>query len=152
MMVDAVNREAELEEITDALLLTASDDFNTLVAAELRSDLGHDHVYRVAPDPEQPDLLPPSREIGMLASATLTFAELSRRFAAGAQIKRQSGQDKAPPTDTGTEVALFAVTPDGRLRVAADGRSPDIRPGDSMIVLAAPAVGCAPPTASAPTP
>jgi hypothetical protein len=52
LMVDAVNREAELEEITDALLLTGSDDFNALVAAELRRDLGHEHVYRVAPDPE----------------------------------------------------------------------------------------------------
>ena len=86
MMVDAVNRQAELEEITDALLLTGSDDFNALAAAELRGDLGHEHVYRVAPDPEQPDLLPPPRETGILGSATLTFAELDRRFAAGAQI------------------------------------------------------------------
>ena len=30
MMVDAVTREAELEEVTDALLLTSSDDFNAL--------------------------------------------------------------------------------------------------------------------------
>ena len=52
LMVDAVNREAELEEITDALLLTGSDNFNALVATEPRRDLGHEHVYRVAPDPE----------------------------------------------------------------------------------------------------
>ena len=50
-MVDAVERETELEEITDALLLTRSDDFNALAAAELRPELGHGHVYRIAPDP-----------------------------------------------------------------------------------------------------
>ena len=44
MMVDAVSREAELEEVTDAMLLTRSDDFNTLAAAELRVELGHEHV------------------------------------------------------------------------------------------------------------
>ena len=42
-MVDAISREAELEEVTDALMLTQSDDFNTLGAAELRDELG-DHT------------------------------------------------------------------------------------------------------------
>jgi hypothetical protein len=135
MMVDTVSREAELEEITDALLLTGSDDFNALVAAELRGDLGHGHVYRVAPDPEQPDLLPPSREIGILSGGALTFAELTRRFAAGAYLTDHGGHDNAGSADPGTDLALFAVAPDGRLSVAADRRSPDVRPGDSVIVL-----------------
>jgi hypothetical protein len=136
MMVNAVNREAELEEITEALLLTGSDDFNALAAAELRGHLGHEHVYRVAPDPEQPDLLPPPREAGILGSSTLTFAEFSRLFAAGAEITDHTGQDKTAPGDGGDELALFAVTPDGRLRVAADGRPPSVRPNDSVVVLA----------------
>ena len=135
-MVNAVTREAELEEITDAMLLTGSDDFNALAAAELRGHLGHEHVYRVAPDPEQPDLLPPPREAGILGSATLTFAEFDRLFAEGAQITTHPGQDIASPADGATELALFAVTPNGRLSVAADGRSPDVRPGDSVVVLA----------------
>ena len=136
IMVNAVTREAELEEITDAMLLTGSDDFNALAAAELRGHLGHEHVYRVAPDPEQPDLLPPPREAGLLGSATLTFAEFDRLFAEGAQITTHPGQDIASPADGATELALFAVTPNGRLSVAADGRSPDVRPGDSVVVLA----------------
>ena len=57
MLLDAVSREAELEEVTDALLVTRSDDFNALAAAELRKVLGHGHVLRVAPDPEAADLL-----------------------------------------------------------------------------------------------
>jgi NhaP-type Na+/H+ or K+/H+ antiporter len=51
ILVDSLGREADLEEVTDALLLTRSDDFNALAAAELRADLGHGHVYRIAPNP-----------------------------------------------------------------------------------------------------
>ena len=71
---DAISREAELEEVTDALLLTRSDDLNTLGAAELRDELGHRHVYRVAPHPDDPDLLPPSREAGILGNRSQIVA------------------------------------------------------------------------------
>ena len=57
MMVDAVEREDELEEVTDALLVTRSDDLNTFAAAALRPEVGHGHVFRVAPDPAAQDLL-----------------------------------------------------------------------------------------------
>jgi hypothetical protein len=45
---------------SNMLLLTRSDDVNTLGAVELRHELGHDHVYRLGPHPHEPDLLPPS--------------------------------------------------------------------------------------------
>jgi hypothetical protein len=82
MMVDAVSREAELEEVTDALLLTGNDDFNAIAAAQLRIELGHDHVYRLAPDPGAIDLLPPQNESGMLPS----YEEMARGFAAGGRV------------------------------------------------------------------
>ncbi len=69
ILVDSLNREAELEEVTDAVLVSRSDDFNAFAASQLRADLGHGHVFRVAPDPDEPDLLPP-------APAT-TFSERS---------------------------------------------------------------------------
>jgi hypothetical protein len=136
IMVDAISREAELEEVTDALLLTRSDDFNTLGAAELRDELGHQHVYRVAPHPDEPDLLPPSREAGILGDRSLTFAELDRQFASGARIVSRSADSVLPPEDARSEVPLFAVAHDGRLSIAADGRPPDVRPGDTVIALA----------------
>jgi NhaP-type Na+/H+ or K+/H+ antiporter len=138
MMVGAVDREAELEEITDALLLTRSDDFNAIAAADLRGEVGHGHVYRVAPDPEEPDLLPPSTEAGILGSSALTFAELTNRFAAGARFVNRSADEHPRPDNTRTEVPLFAVTSDGRLRVATDGHSPDVLTGDTVIVLSYP--------------
>jgi len=133
-MVDAISREAELEEVTDALLLTAGDDFNTLAAVELRNELGHGHVYRIAPHPDDPDLLPPSREAGIFVDRSLSFAELDRRFAAGARIVTRSGD--APPTLSGeSELVLAVVAPDGQLRVAADGRPPKVHPGDAVVAL-----------------
>jgi NhaP-type Na+/H+ or K+/H+ antiporter len=131
IMVDAISREAELEEVTDALLLTQSDDFNTLGAAELRDELGNRHVFRLAPRPDQPDLLPPAREPGILGDRSLTFTELDRRFAAGARIVTRSARDGAE-----ADVPLIAVGPAGRLSIAADGRPPDAQADDTVIALA----------------
>jgi NhaP-type Na+/H+ or K+/H+ antiporter len=131
IMVDAISREEELEEVTDALLLTGSDDFNTLGAAELRDELGHRHVFRVAPHPEKPDLFPPSRESGILGSRALTFAELERRFDDGARIVTVRAGD----VDGADHTTLFVVTPEGRLTVAADGRPLQPLPGDTVIAL-----------------
>jgi hypothetical protein len=136
IMVDAISREAELEEVTDALLLTRSDDFNTLGAAELRDELGDRHVYRVAPHPDEPDLLPPSKEAGIFGDRSLTFAELDRQFANGARIVSTSAGRLVRPDNEWTEVPLFAATDNGRLSIAADGRPPDVRPGDTVITLA----------------
>ncbi|HSD81529.1 MAG TPA: cation:proton antiporter [Solirubrobacteraceae bacterium] len=101
MMVDAVNREAELDEVTDALLLTRSDDFNALAAEELRVELGHEHVQRLAPHPDAPFLVPPAHESGLL----LSYAEMSERFAGGAQLVAET-------TRAGT-IGLFFVEADG---------------------------------------
>jgi hypothetical protein len=133
IMVDAVSREAELEEVTDTLLLTRSDDFNNLLAAELRSDVGHGHVFRIAPHPDEPALLPPARDAGIFCDSSLTFDELDRRFAAGARILYRPAGDAAP--ESPAQRALFAVRPDGQLSIAADGNPPSSSPGDTKIVL-----------------
>jgi NhaP-type Na+/H+ or K+/H+ antiporter len=129
-MVDAVNREAEFEEISDALVLTRSDDFNALVAAELRGTLGHGHVYRLASHPENPHLLPPLTETGILGSEELTFEELDRRYAAGARFASRAAAEIGP-----TDVVLLAVTADGRLRAAAERHAPELTGGERLIVL-----------------
>jgi NhaP-type Na+/H+ or K+/H+ antiporter len=131
MMVDSVDREAELEDVSDVLLLTQSDDFNAVAASELRSELGHGHVFRISPDPEETDLLPPATEGGILGAQGLTFTELSSRFADGARIVVHPQQEPLGQTD----VTLFTVSSNGRLSVAADGRAPDTQPGGRVIAL-----------------
>jgi NhaP-type Na+/H+ or K+/H+ antiporter len=136
MMLDAMSREAELEDVTDALLLTGNDDFNALAAVALRTELGHGRVYRAAPDRDETDLLAPAGEQGILGTDELTSAELGRRFATGARLVEQpvNGRPQRAAAPAG-EVALFAVTAAGDLRVASAGRAPAVKAGDRIIAL-----------------
>jgi hypothetical protein len=136
LMIDALAREAELEEITDALVLTPSDDFNALAAAELRAELGRWSVHRLAATPET-HLAPPPADSGVVGDEHLTYDELSRRFASGERLVATRAESSEAWRD-GTP--LFVVTPGGALRVAADGRDPAIAPGDTVIALTAGAV------------
>ena len=141
MMVDAAEREDELEEVTDVLLVTRSDDLNTVAAAELRPEVGHGHVFRVAPDPAvAQDLLPPAGEGGILGSRDLTFAEISRRFAAGARFVSLA-VDQSVQTERGHGELLCAVSPDGRLSVVTEDGHNAVVSGDTVIYLAPPVGG-----------
>ena len=137
MMVDAVEREDELEEVTDVLLVSRSDDLNTVAAAVLRAEVGHGHVFRVAPDPAAQDLLPPAGEGGILGSRDLTFAEISRRFAAGARFVSLTG-DQLVQTQHGQGELLCAVSRDGRLSVVTEDGQPAVVAGDTVICLVPP--------------
>ena len=122
-----MEREAELEDVTDAVLITQSDDFNAVAAAELRPEVGHGHVFRVAPDPAAQALLPPAGEGGILGNHDLTFAEVSRRFAAGARFVARRDAKQGEP--------FLVVSPDGRLRVVEDRGKPIGAAGDMVICL-----------------
>jgi NhaP-type Na+/H+ or K+/H+ antiporter len=140
IMIDAVEKETELEDVTEVLLLTRSDDFNAVAAADLRAELGHGHVYRVAPDEAETDLAPPASEGRIIGNRALTFAEISRRFAAdGKIVQRQGGEGGSG--DAEGDVPLFIVSPGGRLTVVVDASPLESRPGDVVLALAQPADG-----------
>jgi hypothetical protein len=133
---DLASREAELEEITDALLLTGSDDFNALAAFELRRDLGTVHVYRLPERAELLDLVPEYAEGAVLFGRDLTYAELARRFEAGARIVTVPvAADEAPPAEL---TPLLVVTAAHELRVATPAGPPPAVDGDLAICLAGP--------------
>lgn len=133
--VDLASREAELDDITDALLLTASDDFNALAAFELRQDLGHDHVYRLAPGSDLLDLVPGYAEGRTLFAPELTFDELAARFDSGAQLATGPGDDsQGPPADA---KMLFLVSNTGALQVITPSWTGRVGPDDQVIWLAA---------------
>jgi NhaP-type Na+/H+ or K+/H+ antiporter len=136
ILIDALNREAELEEVTDALLLSRSDDFNALAANDLRGDLGHGHVYRVAPDPDEPDLLPPGTEVDVLGREELTLAMLTRRLADGEEIvgRRLERADGADLLRDRT--VLFVVDAHGDLHAKTTSARLRARSGDTVIELA----------------
>jgi hypothetical protein len=136
MMLDAMSREAELEDVTDALVLTGNDDFNALAAVALRTELGHGRVYRAAPDLDETDLLAPAGEQGILGTDELTSAELRRRFETGAQLVEETvdGRPRRGAPSNG-DLALFVVTAAGGLRVASAGHPAAANAGDRIIAL-----------------
>jgi NhaP-type Na+/H+ or K+/H+ antiporter len=120
--VDLVSREAELEEVTDALLMTQSDDFNALAAFELRNELGRDHVYRLPAQGELLDLVPEYAEGRILFGEEFTFAELTRRFEAGGQLVEVRGPGNGvTPLFFLAGGGLTVVTDGARAEPAEDG-------------------------------
>jgi hypothetical protein len=136
--VDLATREAELDEVTDALLLTGSDNFNALAAFELRQELGHDHVFRLAPGSDLLDPVPRYAEGRILFSRELTFVELNRRFETGAKLltlpsNGHSGGTRAP---TSGDTLLFVLSNAGGLRVVTPSFRSRAADGDTAIWLA----------------
>ncbi len=135
--VDVASREAELEEVTDALLVTTSDNFNALAAYELRQDLGNDHVYRLAPGSDLVDLVPHYAEGRILFGQDLTFSELSRHFDRGATLVTRPADGRVsvtPPHDDSLR-PLFVVSADGRLTVVTGREAIEPSAGDRVIWL-----------------
>jgi NhaP-type Na+/H+ or K+/H+ antiporter len=133
---DLETREAELEQVSQALVMTASDDFNALAAYELRQELGSGRVFRLAPGPGLLDLVPSYAEGGILFGDDLTYSEFTRRFEAGARIEevsegalRRGGNGSTP---------LFALTADGGLRVMTADRPAGLETGEKAICLSGP--------------
>lgn len=135
-MLDTIDRETELEDVTDALVLTASDDFNAVIAAQLRAELGHAHVFRAAPEPGGGDLAVPPGEPGILGGGQVTYAEVDRRLAGGARLRGAVlGEEEPEGRDGRRDLLMVVVTAAGEVRVAAGGEAPPAAPGDTMIVL-----------------
>ena len=86
-------------------------------------------MFRVAPDPETADLLPPRNDTLPIGGSELTHSELRERVAAGWRILTRHGGVPAQPGD----IALLVVAADGR--VALHGTS---APGAATVVLSPP--------------
>jgi NhaP-type Na+/H+ or K+/H+ antiporter len=135
--VDLQTREAELEEVSQALLLTESDDFNALAAFELRQELGSGRVYRLTPAAGSLDLVPAYAEGGLLFGEDLTHAELSRRLAEGDRIVELRPDELRRAAAAGV-VGLFVLTADGGLRIVSAGARFDPDGAERAICLAPP--------------
>ncbi|HEU4974868.1 MAG TPA: cation:proton antiporter [Baekduia sp.] len=133
LMLGALTREAELEEVTDALVLTANDDVNALAAAALRDELGRGHVFRLAPEPARGDLERPEDESDVLGTTALTWTEVRRRLERGARVVEDGGPGRTRAGVT----PLVVVTRSGDVRIVARRAHPPAGPGDRVIGLEA---------------
>jgi NhaP-type Na+/H+ or K+/H+ antiporter len=129
-LMDREGRENRMEGVSQVLLLDESDLFNSLAAIDLRRDVGTSSVYRLAPD--QSDAVLDVTQGGILFAEDLTFAELTRRFEAGAALVEAPSEDGE---QNGAKAPLFVVKADGDLEVVTAGQKFETAQGDHTISL-----------------
>jgi NhaP-type Na+/H+ or K+/H+ antiporter len=124
----AVSEGAGLEGVTDVLLLTSEDDYNTL-ASSILAGASATPVYRLPPS----DSSAVSSKTGgeALFTTTLTHPALTARHTAGANFTTQAS-DGGTPQDSDL---LFRINPKGTLIPVTLSVPPDPQPGDTLVLL-----------------
>ena len=92
-------------------------------------------MYRVAPDPDEPDLLPPATRHDILGAEDLTLAELTRRLQRGARLTSSTVDGRNGAEFAADAGVLFVIGDGGAVRAATGTDRPRIRPGDTVISL-----------------
>jgi NhaP-type Na+/H+ or K+/H+ antiporter len=121
---------ADLKGITAVLLLTAEDDFNALAAAVLRDAAG-DRVFRLGPSPGGRGLVAPFTGGDVLFGEELNRSAMLSKYEDGARITARSASRGLPAGDE----LLFLVHAGGQLDPATRQRRPELRDGDTMVLL-----------------
>jgi NhaP-type Na+/H+ or K+/H+ antiporter len=134
LLAAATGRRAQLEGISEVLLLTAEDDFNALASAVLPGQLDG-RVYRVAAPQHSHGVVAPYTGGELLFDAALTRSALTSRYDQGARIQTVTA---AQPVPDG-EFVLFVVRRDRRLDPVTTHGRPPLEDGDSLVILGEPA-------------
>jgi len=133
LLAAATGAGAELEGITDVLLLTEEDDFNALASVNLRGSV-QGPVHRLGPPSPSHGVVAPYAGSETLFDSALTRPELARRYDGGARIVTCQVDEGIP---AGHDV-LFLVRPNGQLAPVTEADSPTPRAGDTAILLSPP--------------
>ncbi|MET9896691.1 cation:proton antiporter [Streptomyces sp. NPDC006465] len=130
LLAAASGAGAELEGITDVLLLTDEDDFNALAFMTLKETV-EGPVHRLAPPTRSHGVVAPYTGSEALFGEGLNRPALARRYANGARIVIHRADGVIP---AGHDV-LFVVRPDGQLTAATESSVPTAGGGDIAILL-----------------
>ena len=134
LLAAATGRRAQLEGISEVLLLTAEDDFNALASAVLPGQLDG-RVYRVAAPQHSHGVVAPYTGGELLFDAALTRSALTSRYDQGARIQTVTAEQSVPDG----EFVLFVVRRDRRLDPVTTHGRPPVEDGDSLVILGGPA-------------
>jgi hypothetical protein len=134
LLAAATGAGAELEGITEVLLLTAEDDFNALACMTLKETV-EGPVRRLGPPTRSHGVVAPYTGGAALFAPGLNRPGLAGRYAAGARIVTR-------PVDAGIPAGhdlLFLVRADGRLVAVTETAAPTPDGGDTAVLLTPPA-------------
>ena len=134
LLAAATGAGAELEGITDVLLLTGEDDFNALALTTLKETV-EGPVHRLGPPTRSHGVVAPYTGGEALFGPGLNRPELARRYADGARIVPHRVEGGIP---AGHDM-LFLVRPDGRLTAVTGATAATPADGDVAILLTPPA-------------
>ena len=133
LLAAATGARAELEGITDVLLLTDEDDFNALAFMTLKQTV-EGPVHRLAPPTRSHGVVAPYTGSEALFGEGLNRPALAHRYAGGARIVTHRVDGGIP---AGHDV-LFVVRPDGQLTAATETAEPSTGSGDTVVLLTPP--------------
>ena len=133
LLASASGRGAQIEGVTDVLLLTDEDDFNALLSTMLQGSVDGG-VYRLGPPGGSHGVVAPYTGGELLFGADLTRPEMARRYEAGARIEMRRPGSTLP----GGRDLLFLVRADGRLVPMTGSAPPTGQAGDSLVLLCPP--------------
>jgi NhaP-type Na+/H+ or K+/H+ antiporter len=129
----SLRKRSELEDVSDVMLLTDEDGYNSL-AANVLAGQSATPVYRLAPRRGYSLEATEKANAAILFSSLLTHDDMTRRYESGSRI----GSEAADGTiATGTEV-LFLIDRAGRLKPATSSAAPTPEPGDTLVTLGMP--------------
>ncbi len=143
-IAETTHEELELTGIGRLFALTPNDEVNTLAAVHYAEEFTRSQVFQLAPTDSgraRQDPIPARARI--LFSDQATFEELSRRFAAGAVVKRtpitpEFNADAFSAQYSDSALPLFLVTEAKKLVVLTPNQMPKPKSGQTLISLAVP--------------
>jgi NhaP-type Na+/H+ or K+/H+ antiporter len=131
----ALRKRSELEDVTDVLLLSEEDGYNSL-AAEVLAGQGGTPLYRLAPRHGYSIEAREKANAATLFSSALTHDDITQRYESGSRISSKAADGALA---AGGDL-LFLIDHDGKkLRAVTTSDAPTPAPGDTVVVLGPPA-------------
>ena len=136
--------DLELDGIGRFLALTPNDEVNSLATVHASDVFERSNVYQLAPEGADEGgrltEMPAHLQGRILFDTVATHAEMTKRFAQGATIKRtgltdEFGFDEFVEHYRGAALPLFVVTEAGKLRVLEAQRKVPVKAGQTIISL-----------------
>ncbi|MBN1510920.1 MAG: sodium:proton antiporter [Phycisphaerae bacterium] len=140
-LADYALDEIDLGGMGRLMALTPNDWVNVLAVQRFSRIFGRSECYQLPPaGEEQEKSIHCSLHGRWLFASHLSFAELQRRFAAGAVVKATALSESFPyeafqELYGATAVPLFILTKSGSLHVLSAERRPEPEPGQTLIAL-----------------
>jgi len=132
LLAAATGTGAQLEGITAVYLLTGEDDFNALGSVVLGGSIEGITTYRLGARDHDSEVVAPYLGGEVVFGPRLNRSDIADRYASGARLTTLPADGRAPARGA---ALLFLVRANGTLEPVTWAAVPQLRAGDTMILL-----------------